>query len=171
MAQKFADWDLGQRAIFGQLEQRTASHGNAVAAFGAAAVIAVLAPRLLPEFLNAVLNDDENAAQSADSNSDNIPTPSTLEPGPFAGDSIPARGPERDFTPDERSKVNEIGSKTGCHTCGTTDPGTKSKNFVLDHQPANKLNPSGGSQRLYPHCLSCSKRQGGQVRVATRRPR
>ncbi|MDP3295729.1 MAG: RHS repeat-associated core domain-containing protein [Nevskia sp.] len=31
---------------------------------------------------------------------------STLSPGPSAGDSIPARGPERNFTPEERSKIN-----------------------------------------------------------------
>jgi RHS repeat-associated protein len=92
---------------------------------------------------------------------------STLQPGPNAGDSIPARGPDRDFTPDERAKINDIGNATGCHTCGTTDPGTKSGNFVPDHQPPSALNPDGGSQNLYPQCLSCSRVQGGQVRGAT----
>lgn len=88
----------------------------------------------------------------------------TLKPGPHAGDSVPARGPERDFTPDERARVNEIGESTGCHTCGSTDPGTKSGNFVPDHQPPNALNPPGGEQQLYPHCIDCSRRQGGQIR-------
>jgi RHS repeat-associated protein len=92
-------------------------------------------------------------------------TPNTLRPGPHADDSIPARGPERDFTPDERTRINEIGEATGCHTCGSTDPGTKSGNFVPDHQPPNALNPPGGEQQLYPHCLTCSRRQGGQVRA------
>lgn len=90
--------------------------------------------------------------------------PKTLAPGEHAGDSIPARGPERDFTDGEREQVNEIGGKTGCHTCGTTDPGTKRGNFVPDHQPPSKANPSGAPQRLYPQCLSCSRQQGGEVR-------
>ncbi|WOP51425.1 RHS repeat-associated core domain-containing protein [Xanthomonas euvesicatoria] len=88
--------------------------------------------------------------------------PKTLAPGEHAGDSIPARGPERDFTDGEREQVNEIGGKTGCHTCGTTDPGTKRGNFVPDHQPPSKANPSGAPQRLYPQCLSCSRQQGGK---------
>jgi RHS repeat-associated protein len=167
MAQRFADWDLNDRAIFGQLEQRTASHDKAVAAFMAAAIIAAIRPHLLPEFLNSVLNDES----SNESQSDNAPTVDTLQPGPFAGDSIPARGPERNFTPEERRQVDDIGRKTGCHTCGTTDPGTKSGHFVPDHQPPNRLNPNNNPQRLFPHCKRCSKRQGGDVRTATRRAR
>lgn len=89
---------------------------------------------------------------------------STLAPGPFAGESIPARGPERDFTDEERDQINEIGKKTGCHTCGTKNPGTKNGNFVPDHQPPSKLNPEDKSQQLYPHCIGCSRTQGGQVR-------
>lgn len=92
----------------------------------------------------------------------------TLQPGPYADESIPARGPQRDFTAQERADINRIGQETGCHTCGTKDPGTKSGNFVLDHQPANQLNPNGEPQRLYPHCLHCSQVQGGEVRAATR---
>lgn len=45
-----------------------------------------------------------------------------IGPGPFAGDSIPARGPERNFTTAERSEINRIGAETGCHTCSTTEP-------------------------------------------------
>ena len=103
-------------------------------------------------------------AKSADGES----RPTTLEPGPHAGESIPARGPERDFNAAEVKAGNSIGAKTGCHTCGTTDPGTKSQNFVLDHQPASALNPNNGPQRLYPQCLTCSRRQGGEVRQAVR---
>ena len=88
----------------------------------------------------------------------------TLKPGPFAGDSVPARGPGRDFNQDERNKINEIGQTTGCHTCGTIDPGTKGGNFVPDHQPPNALNPEGDAQDLFPQCISCSRTQGGQVR-------
>ena len=76
---------------------------------------------------------------------------STLKPGPFAKESIPARGPDRRFTPYERSSINRIGKEHGCHTCGTKDPGTKSGNFIPDHQPPNKLNLEGDAQQLYPH--------------------
>ncbi len=88
----------------------------------------------------------------------------TLRPGRYARRWIPARGPGRDFNAAERSAINDIGRDSGCHTCGTTDPGTKSGNFIPDHQPPSSLNPPGGPQRLYPHCLSCSRLQGGQIR-------
>lgn len=83
-----------------------------------------------------------------------------IGPGPFATRSIPARGPERNFRVPERAAINEIGV---CHTCGTTDPGTRSGNFIPDHQMPNALNPPGRAQRLFPHCLSCSLRQGGWI--------
>jgi len=89
--------------------------------------------------------------------------PKTLQPGPNAGSSIPARGPDRDFTPDERDAINAIGQSEGCHTCGTKDPGTKSGNFVPDHQPPSAMNPTGAPQELYPQCLNCSRIQGGEV--------
>ncbi|MDT5268357.1 MAG: hypothetical protein QOH49_543 [Acidobacteriota bacterium] len=94
----------------------------------------------------------------------------TLRPGPHAGEHIPARGPERDFTAAEREAIDRIGNETGCHTCGSTDPGTKSGHFVPDHQPPNALNPPGGAQDLYPHCLSCSRTQGGEIRAGQQRP-
>ncbi|MDP3670713.1 MAG: RHS repeat-associated core domain-containing protein [Telluria sp.] len=89
----------------------------------------------------------------------------TLRPGPHAGESVPARGPDRDFTPGERDKINQIGGSSGCHTCGTTEAGTQSGNFIPDHQPPNAINPTDGPQELYPHCLTCSRTQGGQVRA------
>jgi hypothetical protein len=94
----------------------------------------------------------------------NANPPSTLKPGPNAGDSIPASGPK--ITPGEQQQINKIGNESGCHTCSTPKPGTKSGNWVGDHKPPNKLNPPGGSQRLYPQCLACSRRQGGEVNKA-----
>ncbi len=88
---------------------------------------------------------------------------STLRPGPNAAGSIPARGSQRNFTTAERETVNEIGRVSGCHTCGTKNPGTKSGNFVLDHQPATGVNVTRSPQRLFPQCLTCSRRQGGDV--------
>ncbi len=83
--------------------------------------------------------------------------------GPFVGGSSAARGPERDFTAAERREINRFGYETGCHTCGTRDPGTKTGNFVIDHQPPSALNWSRAPQRLYPQCWSCSLKQGGFV--------
>jgi len=91
-----------------------------------------------------------------------------IGPGPFAGESIPARGPERDFTSAERREINRIGSQTGCHTCGTKDPGTLYDDYVIDHQIPTRLNLRDAEQRLYPQCLLCSLRQGGTVRQLTR---
>jgi hypothetical protein len=49
--------------------------------------------------------------------------------GKYAGRSIAARSSGRGFTAAERAEINAIGSRTGCHTCGTTNPGTKSGNL------------------------------------------
>jgi hypothetical protein len=88
---------------------------------------------------------------------------SAVDIGEYAGESIVARSAGRSFTKAERAEINRIGSKTGCHTCGSTNPGTKSGNFVLDHQPASALNVSGGPQRLYPQCINCSREQGLEI--------
>lgn len=100
--------------------------------------------------------------RSADKASD-AARATTLKPGPHAGESIPARSAARDFNVGERSAGNRIIGGTGCHTCVSKDAGTKSGNAILDHQPPNKLNTSNAPQRLYPHCSTCSRRQGGEV--------
>lgn len=92
-----------------------------------------------------------------------------IGPGPFSGDSIPAHNSRQRFTSSEREEINRIGSRFGCHTCGTTEPGTTSGNFIPDHQLPSSFGRSGGMQRLYPHCLSCSLKQGGFVRPFARR--
>jgi hypothetical protein len=86
-----------------------------------------------------------------------------IGPGPFAGNSIPARGPGRNFYAAERVENNENGDESGCHTCGTKDPGTPLDNYVLDHQPPTALNLFGSAQRLYPQCVACSRQQGGWI--------
>jgi hypothetical protein len=93
----------------------------------------------------------------------------TLKPGKFATESIPSRGKARNFTKDERKKINKIGETYGCHTCGTTVPGTKSGNFIPDHQPPNATVADGTLQQLYPHCKSCSASQGGTLSQMKRR--
>jgi hypothetical protein len=83
-----------------------------------------------------------------------------IGPGPFACESIPARGPGRDFTTEERAVIDRFGYSTGCHTCGTKNPGTMWGHFVPDHQPPNARNPMGRPQRLFPQCARCSRFQG-----------
>ncbi len=87
----------------------------------------------------------------------------TLKPGPFASKSVPARGKAQTFTSGERNQINAIGAESGCHTCGAKVAGTKSGNFVPDHQPVSALVPNGTPQSLYPHCIGCSRSQGGTV--------
>jgi RHS repeat-associated protein len=96
--------------------------------------------------------------------------PSTLSPGPHAGESIPATSTGRAKAPEQR-ELNRIMDETGCHTCGTRDSGTKSGNAIGDHQPATALNSNGGPQDLYPHCDGCSRRQAGEVTQEKRRRR
>jgi hypothetical protein len=85
-------------------------------------------------------------------------------PGPYAAESIPAEGPGRNHSQEVRTGINRIGRLTGCHDCGTLNPGTKSGNFIADHQKPNAINRPGVAQRLYPHCQICSNRQGGWLR-------
>jgi uncharacterized protein RhaS with RHS repeats len=128
-----------------------------------AAAAAVTKAALLT--LTLVVGEEEVAAGAAKASGSGGTTkggPKTLGHGPYAGESIPARGPARDFTRAERDAINRIGGDTGCHTCGSKSPGTKSGDFVPDHQPPSRLAP-GEPQRLLPHCKSCSRLQGGEV--------
>ena len=59
-------------------------------------------------------------------------------------DSIPA-GPSARPTAAQQRAINEMGDAHGCSTCGTTNPGTKSGNWVGDHQPPTSQNPPGGA--------------------------
>lgn len=87
-------------------------------------------------------------------------------PGPFAKESIKASGPR--VTAEETRTITAIGKESGCHLCGTSDPGTKSGNYIGDHIPPTKL-ANGEEQRLFPSCLTCSNAQGGFVSGLLRR--
>jgi hypothetical protein len=65
--------------------------------------------------------------------------------------------------PGVRGMVNEAGNATGCHTCGATNPGTRTGNWVPDHQPPASMVAPGTPQTAYPHCLPCARQQGGIV--------
>lgn len=86
-------------------------------------------------------------------------------PGPYAVESQPARGPGRDWIAEEILENNRIGGKYGCHTCGTKEPGTRSGNFILDHQRSSSLIEQNEEQLIFQQCLGYSNRQGGNVRV------
>jgi RHS repeat-associated protein len=88
-------------------------------------------------------------------------------PGTAVPQEIPA-GPSARPTAAQQSAINEMGEAHGCSTCGATTPGTKSGNWVGDHQPPTALNKDGGPQVYKPQCLQCSRQQGGQVAAAVR---
>jgi hypothetical protein len=90
-------------------------------------------------------------------------------PGPYAGESIPARSPQRNWSAEEIREIDRIGQDTGCHRCGATVSGTKGGHHTPDHQPPSALNPEGETQRLYPHCIRCSRMQGGTIAQMTRK--
>lgn len=85
-------------------------------------------------------------------------------------------------TKPERKKVNKAGAIYGDHHTGKRSPGTKSKNWIPDHQPVTELVGMArrssvlrrmmitarmpttlASQRLYPHSLLSAQIQGGTV--------
>ena len=81
-------------------------------------------------------------------------------PGPFARGWIAAPGPDRHFTDGIRREINWLGREFGCHTCGTKESGTRSGNFIPDHQHPTARIREGETQRLYPQCVHCSRYQG-----------
>jgi hypothetical protein len=89
------------------------------------------------------------------------PRNSTWGLGPYAAEYIDAPADGRQLRVGEQGRLNDIMDRCGCHRCGAKIPGTESGNAVADHQPPTAL---GTSKRIYPHCTSCSDRQGGFVR-------
>ncbi len=90
-----------------------------------------------------------------------------LSPGPFAQKSILA-GPSPRPTAQQQKDINDLGNKFGCHSCGATTPGTKSGNWIGDHQNPTALNPPGTLQFYFPHCKKCSTAQGPAVQKKLR---
>ena len=84
--------------------------------------------------------------------------PSNLyKPGAFAHQWIPARW-ERYAAHYERHLMQQLGSKHGCHSCGT-----RRGRFIADHQPPIKLSGPGELLKFYPHCIKCSSLQGSAL--------
>jgi hypothetical protein len=85
----------------------------------------------------------------------------TLGPNSGSGVSL-ERGDS--FTQEEQQLVNESGDVNGCSTCDATESGRKGGRWTVDHQPPNKLAPSG-PWTGYPQCAACAAQQGGIVRT------
>jgi len=80
-------------------------------------------------------------------------------PGPYAVESVEATGPR--ITSQQQQDINRLGNLNGCHSCGTRNPGTRSGNFVGDHQDPTAFGTE--PQVLYPQCLRDSNIQGGVI--------
>jgi len=84
--------------------------------------------------------------------------------GPYAVSGVRTTNITRSFKKKEKSGVNKAGRQHGCHTCGTKISGWPDGHFTPDHQPplsrANLKNKKYKGT-LYPHCKSCSSKQGG----------
>ena len=99
--------------------------------------------------------------------------------GSYARGSIVAT--DQYATPVQRLAVQRLGRRFGCHTCGRKPlPFLPSKiTFIGDHQPpksvAYQLNQQWFRRllgrkipfRFYPHCVTCSNKQGGILASAT----
>ena len=104
----------------------------------------------------------DGGASSGEGSESQGGVPDRVGVGPYAGEGVPV-GPTPRPSRGEQEQINEEGDELGCHTCGTSDPGTRSGNWVGDHQDPNALNQPGNPQRYYPQCLGCSRTQGGYV--------
>lgn len=82
-------------------------------------------------------------------------------PGPNAHGSVAASSTGASTA--ERRGVDAIGDAFGCHRCSTRASGKPDGSWVPDHQPVTSLNYANAPQRLYPHCMTCSRVQGALV--------
>jgi uncharacterized protein RhaS with RHS repeats len=139
------------------LEPMTLEGGLKAVAITAVVIGVAVVPEVLP--LVALADIGEPGPSGASSAS----SAAKVGPGPFSKGSIPA-GPSAKPTAAQQRQINALGQKNGCHTCGTKQPGTKTGNFVGDHQPPTKINPPGSPQRYHPQCKGCSDVQGGRLR-------
>ena len=101
--------------------------------------------------------------------------------GSYARGSITAT--DQYATPTQRLAIQRLGRIFGCHTCGRKPlpfvPSSMTMNFIGDHQPpksvAYQLNQQWFRRllgrkvpfRFYPHCTTCSNKQGGILASAT----
>lgn len=82
-------------------------------------------------------------------------------PGPFAAERVVTYRGSAEPTRAQQREIDRIGRDSGCHWCGKVEPGTSSGRFVPDHQIPRSL---GEAAYFYPHCLGCSRSQGGMLK-------
>jgi hypothetical protein len=88
-------------------------------------------------------------------------------PGPYAREGVGLENGNID-DPFVRKLINEAGNEHGCHSCGATEAGTKSGNWIPDHQPPTTLVGWRTPQTAWPQCFDCSLRQARVVSVLSR---
>ena len=112
-----------------------------------------------------------------------------LHPGAYARKGIPLQHRQyfNQSTTSQRRKIQQLGYRNGCHTCGKkylkiVNDGKRSfvfkffpshikVDYIADHQPPRALTSNHNSNPpsksfLYPQCRSCSLLQASRVRVA-----
>lgn len=126
---------------------------------------ALIAAGVCVQTCGSIINSISSAFNTVFNSADPTvpPLPPGVGPGPYAGPSVPS-GPSPRPTAGQQEAINAAGAQAGCHTCGTTDPGTQSGNWIGDHQPPTAINPPGNPQVYLPQCQGCSNTQGGLVR-------
>jgi hypothetical protein len=85
------------------------------------------------ETIEGSIADLEAKTQAAEAHISQLATEG-IGTGQFACEYIPAQSPGR-LNAADRAENNKNGDAYGCHTCGTSDPGTPSGNWVGDHNP------------------------------------
>ena len=75
------------------------------------------------------------------------------------------RGQKGEATKAQRKEIQDKGQKNGCRTCGEFV-----RKYFADHVPATTFDEMLGSPEywLYPHCPSCSGKQGAEVKRAVK---
>jgi hypothetical protein len=81
-------------------------------------------------------------------------------PGRFAAEWVPAPAPGRRLTQAGQRRLNQIGSLRGCYTCGTFNPGTRTGNYIGDHQRPTALGRPLAHLSSVPSLQQLSRRQG-----------
>ena len=159
----------------GDIVAGAASDNDAQFSNGVNTVGSTLAPLILTEGESGMGMAEEEAPVTGfrgAGEADVTPSPGSTAAPTSGGtsnvpESIPA-GPSARPTAAQQREINEMGNAHGCSTCGATNPGTQSGNWVGDHQPPTTQNPAGGAQVYKPQCLLCSRRQGGAVTAANK---
>ena len=79
--------------------------------------------------------------------------------GAYAVEGVPATGPRSTLA--QRTAVQEVGGRHGCHHCGSRSP--QAQQWFFDHIPSTKV-AGGKAQTGYPQCRGCLEKQATALR-------